>query len=464
MKRIAKTVPGENHHPAHLTRDTLVGLLAELGYLERAAAHLLSGWVPKIVSLHTKVGAAMAANRHMQRADGLRKMVWGLTRLDEEPRTVSSGARELMRAIDGSPSEALFLSALDGFLRPRLLDSYRNLTARCDSLLHEGVVGFCRTAMLDFETHRSEGPHPPAPPPSWLDHLEALWQDRSAGESLQPADALWPPLERIPSPARSPDLPYDEPGALRTIPIDANRSPRDIAINLHRNLDGEYTTMELVARNSYEHPDMPWRFHLDALRHASDEARHAIMAERLMADYGVAYGDFPVNTIGYDSLYEFPDQDPGSRGELLWRILLRQAFQEGMALDSLAYEIRRRRYLNQQRFAAVFEYLLADEVFHAESGLRWSRFLLGDDEHAVREELTRAIQSWGSGLDRRRLLFATRFPERALEEISRLEEAERHRDLPFDITLNRHARTEAGYSEADLQHFVSWGFVKAEDP
>lgn len=442
-----------------LTRGELAGFLGELGYLERAAAHVLAGWVPRIVALHDKVAAAGAAHRHMQRAEMLRRQVWGLTRLEGGAVPVPEGARVLMRELDAAPSDAALRSAFETFLRPRLLALYQTLADRCDALLNEGTLLCCRAAALELGS-RAPAIQGSASEPAWSRRLETLWQQRAEGQALAPEDALWSPCDRVRFPARSPELRFDTPGALRTIPIDASRSARDIGITLHRNLDGEYTTMETVARNSYEHPDMPWAFHLDALRHASDEARHAVIVERLMEDYGVTYGDFPVNTIGYESIYEFPEAEPGSRRELLWRLLLRETYQEGMALDSLAFEIRRRRYLSQHRHADLFEFLLADEVFHAESGLRWSTWLLDGDQDAVRAEREKAVMAWGTELDRRRMAFVERHPERALEEIAQLEEAERHHDLPFDVTLNVRARLEAGFTQRDLEQVVRWGFIE----
>jgi uncharacterized ferritin-like protein (DUF455 family) len=365
-----------------------------------------------------------------------------------------------MQALDAAPNESALRAAFEGFLRPRLLALYRALARRCDALLNEGALLCCRSATLEL---RAFGPLTKSPKAAsedhWVQSLETLWQERAAGEPLEPERALWPPRDRVRFPARSAELPFDTPGALRTIPIDTNRSPRAIAIGLHRNLDGEYTTMETVVRNSYEHPDMPWSFHLDALRHGADEARHAVMVDRLMGEYGVRYGDFPVNTIGYESIYEFQEVEAGSRQELLWRLLLRQTYQEGMALDSLAFEIRKRQYLDQQHHADVFEFLLADEVFHAESGLRWSTWLLGGDREAVGAERERAVMAWGNELDRRRLAFVQEYPERAFEELVQLKKAERHHDLPFTLTLNVPARVEAGFSEQDLDQVMRWGFV-----
>jgi uncharacterized ferritin-like protein (DUF455 family) len=449
-------------HPAGLARTRLVERLGELGYLERAAAHVLAGWVPRAVALADKVALARAAHRHMQRANGLHRQVWALTRLEDGVGTVATGARTLMQALDAAPTEAALRMGFDRFLRAHLLTLYRSLAERCDPLLNESTWALCRSAVLDLETRLDSKRQPVSR--DWLRQLHALWLARAEGPLLTAKDSLWPPRDRVRFPARSSDLPFDTPGALRTIPIDANRRRRDIAIGLHRNLDGEYTTMELVARNSYEHPDMPWSFHLDALRHASDEARHAVMVERLMAGCGARYGDFPVNTIGYESIYEFRDVPAGSRKELLWRMLLRQTYQEGMALDSLAFEIRRREFLGQRRHAEVFECLMADEVFHAESGLRWSLWLLQGDQDAVRAEREKAVLAWGTELDRRRQAFVERHLDRALDEIAQLEEAERHRDLPFKMTLNVRARLEAGFTERDLEQVLAWGFVAPGTP
>lgn len=453
----------QGRHPVGLSRSRLVDRLGELCYLERAAAHVLAGWVPRAVALRDKVALARAAHRHIQRANGLRRQVWALTRLEGGAGTVATGARTLMQALDAAPTEAALCSGFDRFLRPHLLALYRSLAKRCDPLVNEGTWVLCRSAALDLETRLDWRQRQPVSR-DWLRHLNALWLARADGALLAAKDSLWPPRDRVRFPARSSDLPFDTPGALRTIPIDANRRRRDIAIGLHRNLDGEYTTMELVARNSYEHPDMPWSFHLDVLRHASDEARHAVMVERLMAAYGARYGDFPVNTIGYESIYEFRDVPPGSRKELLWRLLLRQTYQEGMALDSLAFEIRRREFLGQRRHAEVFEFLMADEIFHAESGLRWSLWLLEGDQDAVRAEREQAVVAWGTELDRRRQAFVERHPDRALDEIVQLEEAERHRDLPFEMTLNVHARLEAGFTERDLEQVLAWGLVAPGKP
>ena len=174
--------------------------------------------------------------------------------------------------------------------------------------------------------------------------------------------------------------------------MDPLHDPRDIGIFLHKELDEEYTTLELMARNSYEHPDMPWAFHRDMARQASDEARHAIMITRLMTARGFRHGDFALSTSSYDGIYEFEPCEAGSRQELLWRMLIRQTFMEGLASTIWPMRSSAAASAGQTDIAAVFEYILRDEVFHAQSGLRWSRELAGSEPEAVLQERDEAMR------------------------------------------------------------------------
>ena len=204
-----------------------------------------------------------------------------------------------------------------------------------------------------------------------LREVEELWSARATGEPLALANALWNPVDRAPAAMRPEGVRYAQSGSLGVLPVDPLHDPQGIGMFLHKELDEEYTTLELMARNSYEHPDMPWAFHRDMLRQASDEARHAIMIIRLMRARGFRHGDFPVSKSSYDGIYAFEPCAPGSRQELLWRMLIRQSFMEGLAIDNLAYEVGARRAAGQTDIADVLDYILRDEVFHAQSRQRW---------------------------------------------------------------------------------------------
>src|SRR5262249_35466090 len=90
-----------------------------------------------------------------------------------------------------------------------------------------------------------------------------LWSRRRDGDALALEHAMWTPLDRAPGAVRPEGSRFPPVGSLGLLPRDPMSNPRDIAMLLHKELDEEFTTLELMARNSYEHPSMPWNFHRD---------------------------------------------------------------------------------------------------------------------------------------------------------------------------------------------------------
>ena len=217
--------------------------------------------------------------------------------------------------------------------------------------------------------------------------------------------------------------------------------------------------MELAGRNLYEHADMPWEFQLESAWHAADEARHSLIIERAANRLGVSYGDYPVYLSSYEGQYQFGPCEPGSKRELLWRILLRQTFHEGLALDSLAFEVRKRGHAQQFDLASLFEWLLVDEIFHAQSGLRWSRFLCEGNEELVLNERGLAHEYFVAMVKEARARFVIEHPEEAMAEVDQLDSISRREQLPFHRVLNITARKAAGFTDADLEQIVGWGYV-----
>jgi hypothetical protein len=238
-------------------------------------------------------------------------------------------------------------------------------------------------------------------------------------------------------------------------------SPRDIAMLLHKELDEELTTLELMARNSYEHPSMPWNFHRDMARQASDEARHARMIERLMRARNVRHGDFDISTASYDGLYEFAPCEKGSSKELLWRMLIRQTLMEGLAVDSLPHQIAQRKLAGQTDIANVFEYILRDEVFPAKSGLRWSRELLGSSDASLAEARREAYDYITARAEAARERFVMENLDAAMVELEAIEAGKTQRGgRRPERPLNRIGRQQAGYSDDDIAQVISWGLAR----
>lgn len=448
------------------TIDQLEAALAELVFFERASAHVLAGWIVKVPQMNLKTTLAQTFQEDIEHASELRHRLLALAGTHGSPVRTSSSWQRLMRAVDSARSPAELLVGLYRVVKLRLISRYEALRSGLDPIADAPLLRSIRRILPE---KRRQLAWAAAAMPRLVEAaevrrytavFEAMWRDREPAGSLPLEEALWAPVDRVRAAVRPDGLVRGTPGALRLMPLDPQRNQHDIGVFLHGFLNEEYTTMELISRNSYEHPTMPWAFHLDAARHTADEARHARIIEQAAAQRGVKYGQYPVYTSSYDGQYEFAPCEKGSRKELLWRILLRQTFHEGLALDSLAFEVAKRKYLGQPDLAEVFRLLLADEQFHAQSGLKWSRFLCGNDEAEAMRERELAHDYLVERAKDSRARFVAGDMNAAVAEVAHLEEVKQHADLPLKRTANVRARREAGFSEADIQQIVDWGYVQ----
>lgn len=442
--------------------------LVELAFIERSIAHIMAGWAVKMPMFEAKLEFGMQMHRSIERSTYLRSRVNGLCYAVGGEARFAAGLRSAMARLDQAQTAPDLLFAVYRWLFPRLIRLYQEHLRHTDPDGDRASVELIASFLpaLKKERRRGLGILRTARGPktkALVRELDVLWSLRSQGEPLTLDDGLWAPSDRVPAAVRPDGLRFCEPGSLGLLPIDPLRDPKDIGMFLHKELDEEYTTLELIARNSYEHPDMPWAFHRDMARQASDEARHALIITRLMAARGIRHGDFPVSTSSYDGIYEFEPCAPGSRDELLWRMLIRQTFEEGLAIDNLAYEIDRRRAAGQEDIAAGFEYILRDEVFHARSGLHWSNELLGSDQEAAREARKQAIDHFTGRAEAAREAFVIDNLDHAMSELAAIHDARRSRaGKAPDRPLNRTGRMQAGYSDEDIDQVVKWGYAVDE--
>lgn len=442
--------------------------LVQLAYLERSMAHILAGWAVKMPAFEAKLAFAMQMHRSMERATYLRSRVNGLCHATASEATLAAGWRSVVSRIDRAQAPARVIAAIYRWLYPRLIDLYQTHLRQTDPDGDRASIELIRSFLPPMKKERRDGVSlPPATSragnKAWSRELDELWSERMTGEPLALEDALWGPVDRVPAAVRPPGSRFCEAGSLGLLPVDPLNDPQDVGMFLHKELDEEFTTLELIARNSYEHPDMPWAFHRDMARQASDEARHAIIITRLMTARGFRHGDFPLSTSSYDGLYEYEPCEAGSRRELLWRMLIRQTFEEGLAIDNLAYEIDRRRSAGQTDIATALEYILRDEVFHAQSGLRWSQQLAGPDAQAARREREQAIRYLSERAEAAREDFVIENLDDAMSELATVQAGKQGRGgKPPERPLNRTGRAQAGYSDDDIVQVVSWGFAVHE--
>jgi hypothetical protein len=147
----------------------------------------------------------------------------------------------------------------------------------------------------------------------------------------------------------------------------------------HGLMDAELCAAELMARNSHEHPEMPWDFHVDMARQTWDEVRHAKIHEILMRqELGCKWGDYPIGFGYFKSIYAY---------DLLGRLALFNGTSEQRAMWRHSHRRKVLLEQGQEIVATVFDYLLADEVPHVHNGTRWGTYLLDGDEKAYRNKV-----------------------------------------------------------------------------
>jgi uncharacterized ferritin-like protein (DUF455 family) len=442
--------------------------LVQLAYLERSLAHILAGWAVKMPTFEAKLAFGQQMHRSMERATLLRSRVHGLCYATASEAKVAAGWRTALRHADSAQTPARLLTAVYRWLYPRLADLYRYHLRETDPDGDLASIELIRSFAAPIERDRRHGltlrpANRRTENKAWLRELDELWSEWMAGEPLTLDDALWQPLDRVPAAVRPDGMRVSQPGSLGVMPVDPLHDPQGIGMYLHKELDEEYTTLELLARNSYEHPGMPWAFHRDMARQVSDEARHAIIITRLMAARGFRHGDFALSTSSYDGIYEFEPCAAGSRVELLWRILIRQTFDEGLAIDNLAYEIERRRSAGQADIATALEYILRDEVFHAQSGLRWARELVGASPDAVAQVREQAIAYFTKRAEAAREDYVVGNLDEAMGELAAMQAGkERRGGKKPERPLNRIGRAQAGFDDEDIRQVVSLGYATDE--
>lgn len=439
--------------------------LAGLAFLERALAHILAGWAVKTPAFEAKLLFATQMHRAMERATQWRSRIHGLCHaVAAEPR-LPKGWQAALKHIDASPDPDAVVMAIYGKLYPRLMEMCEAHARGTDATGDRASLELIRSFLPALRAERRDGlsilPWSKRAKARTGDGtFEELWTARENGEPLSLEELVWEPLDRVPAAVRPEGSRFSPSGSLGLLPADPLHNPSDLAIFLHKELDEEFTTLELMARNSYEHPSMPWNFHRDMARQASDEARHARMIGRLMQARGIRHGQFEISVASYDGLYEFEPCERGSRKELLWRMLIRQTFMEGLAVDHLASDIKRRKLAGQSDIAHVFEYILRDEVFHAQSGLRWSREILGSDHASLVEARRDAFEYFTSRAEAARERFVMDNLDAAMAELAAIEAVKAACGSKRSETpLNRIGRKQAGYGEDDINQIVTWGFA-----
>lgn len=147
-------------------------------------------------------------------------------------------------------------------------------------------------------------------------------------------------------------------------------------------VEGELEATESCGRTLCDFPDAPWALRLALARQMWDEARHAELSIQRFIELGGDFSLLPVRN--HFPLYFGPTQNQ----DLAKRLAHLNQVIEGWVTDDFSMILDICHQLGDQRSAALFDQLLADEWLHMKIGGDWIP-LLTEGDPAYRAEILR---------------------------------------------------------------------------
>ena len=352
-------------------------------HLLRELVHLSAGWLALVPEFEIKYTLGDHLHDDARAISRIRRRLYELRHPSDYPGAPGEELAELLDHLDQAPNLAGYLELAYGTAKPALIHAFRIHLENLDPVSDEPSLRLLTQLVERQERHVAALGGSPEPRGAVaIDDLGAL-PIRLKAEPR--ASRIMPPLVE---PARDDyvEVTSDgDPFLARELYIndpDENHvpvEPEEQRHFFHALMDAEICAAELMARNSHEHPEMPWDFHVDMARQTWDEMRHAKLHSLLMPkELDCRWGDYPVGFSYFRSVYAH---------DLLGRLALFNSTSEQKAMWRHSH---RRKVLierGQRQIAQVFDYLLADEVPHVHNGLRWGTYLCDGDEGAYKAKI-----------------------------------------------------------------------------
>lgn len=360
-------------------------LVARYHYVEAQLMRVAAGRLARLPEWEAKC----LLGRHLWQdglhANGLLDRLIDLRWPRRAPLHPGEQTQRLMAALDEAPTTAAFLASIYRVVKPGLVAAYSLHLNHAAPLADEPTCLLLRQMLALEQEHVREGgalleslaaTHDGDATLKWQAHIAALWADVGGlagisdlagrevvghfeGQRIGPA----PPVA-----ARDDRFHLSDEG-FGPASLDPGEAARHMA---HRDADNEMHAAEVLGRNLYEHPEMPWEYHVDMARQCWDEVRHAVLYQKYLEERGGRLGDYPVvpGNYAYRMALDFPHRlyDLHLRGEKLGMSDLIRMRKQARSSGDLSY-------------ALLNDFVHADEVPHVKNG-RWLKWLLKDDEPA----------------------------------------------------------------------------------
>jgi hypothetical protein len=354
----------------------------------RELVHRSAGWLPLVPDFELKYRLGDHLHDDARAVSRVKRRLYELRHPSEYPGAPGAELEAVLDRLAGATGPGEHLALVYGEAKPALLRAMRTHLEALDPVSDEPSLRLL-TKVVDRQERQLEEIGDRAsdgrrrePGPMRIKDLGSLAIElKGEPRSLSVMARLEEPardsfVEVTPEgdPFLARELYVNDP-ELNHVPVE----PEEQRHFFHGLMDAELCAAELMARNSHEHPEMPWDFHVDMARQTWDEVRHARLHYVLMpTELGCEWGDFAVGFSYFRSVY--------AHG-LLGRLALFNSTSEQKAMWRHS---RRRKVLvdrGQEKVARVFDYLLADEVPHVHNGTRWGAYLCGGDEAAYRAKV-----------------------------------------------------------------------------
>jgi hypothetical protein len=371
-------------------------------HLLRELVHLSCSWLALAPEFEVKYALGDHLHDDARAVSKIRRRLYELRHPSDYPGAPAEELAALLDRLAEAPTPKAYVELAYGEAKPALLRAFRIHLERLDPASDEPSLRLLTRLAERQERHLAElGPAPERDP------TEPRARE-AAGEAWAIEDLGALPIRLKAKPRELRVMPpLEEPARDDFVEITAEGDPflaRELYVNdpeenhvpvereeqrhfFHALMDAELCAAELMARNSHEHPEMPWDFHVDMARQTWDEMRHARLHSLLMpTELGCSWGDYPVGFSYFRSVYAH---------DLLGRLALFNSTSEQKAMWRHSH---RRKVLverGQEQIAQVFDYLLADEVPHVHNGTRWGTHLCGGDEAVYK----RRVRELREGLD-----------------------------------------------------------------
>jgi hypothetical protein len=360
-------------------------LVARYHYVEAQLMRVMAGKLASLPEWEVKCLLGLHLWHDSLHANDMLARLVDLRWPRKAPLNPGAATLALMALLDAAPDSPALLGGLYRVIKPALAAAYASHLDQAAPVADEPTCYVLRRALAEEQRHIREGQALLAtlddPTPGTTADWERRFRDALAaiGELTAPADVEREAASSFEGQAVAPapgvaarDARFTiEMGGFSQAPSDPAEAARFMA---HRDADNEMHAAELLGRSLYEHPEMPWDYHVDMARQLWDEVRHAVLYQKYLEGLGGRLGDYPSvpgnysYRIGLDFAHRLYDLH--LRGEKLGMPDLIRYREQARAAGDTAY-------------ALLNDYVHADEVPHVKNG-RWLNWLLNDDAEAFK--------------------------------------------------------------------------------